>query len=1073
MIRGLFFLIIFLISIPFLYAQSELQNDERCNYAKRIKKYQIQDSIQQITDPKDLFEMGKCAIGANERELAKKYYQRILDQEALKNKLIYYQTLVVQCFNGTRVLNLDTLKVEVREQLGRDHDLLAVIDLVKVDKQFQERKKIKLDSIMPDILSRIKDKSVYKNYIATALQGMSKDFSDKSKPKQAMSAALQMKDFVISNYPDCSFQTLSLYLTLGRRHLDIGNLDSATYYFAQSYEQTKLYHPYDFQTLSMMAINLADVEEQKGAYQKALKILNEVEGYLEKDSSAAIVYLPNIYNAMGINYKELKNRYKAIDYFRKTILFAEKASPGPSVKKLVAYSNISSEFLDIRELNLAENYAKKALDISYEILGEQHRFTAILLMKIGSINLTKREYGLAESYFERSLNLRKRLYGEHHNTLANVFINYSILYRDQEQYGKSISYIEKAIRIYRNQLGTYNQSIVDAYAQKSNTEFITGHYKAALASIEAAKQALICEGDFKSCADPIRYMELLDAEARLNFFNYTENGIGDLEEVLNMFEAVMVIFEYHIKMTEQVNDISELAANYESLFDYYVDALVLKSAETNDENYVKKAFTINDKGKNLGLYKSLDQRSQLLFSNIPKFIREELSSLKGKIKSIDQKLSRVKLEEQEKQTVLLDTLNNLLDRLSELNTQIKINYPAYNQLRNTNQSINFDAIIPETESGLAIVDYRILDSILISFSLYHGAIHVQRKKISPTFADELKHVLDRILKNKNDFLNNADEIQVLIQPIIDLPNDIRQIIIIPDEYLSALPFELLKINGVSLINTYAISYANSASILKIQREMNALGRSNNFAGFAPNYSTSIDTTHSKIYADLVRSGNWSLPYAQEEVDNISRLFDGNVFNNEKATKLNFFEAIRNTNIVHLSMHAEVDDDAPMNSRFIFNTINEEDDENLLLYELYNLQANANMVVLSACETGKGIFHKGDGVRSLGNGFLYAGVPSVVMSLWKVPDESTSKIMIAFYKYLKKGQSKSTALQNAKLDYLKNTIAVEQQHPYYWAGFILSGNNDPINLDMGWRIKPLLLFFLLGIFLFWILIKRPK
>ena len=128
--------------------------------------------------------------------------------------------------------------------------------------------------------------------------------------------------------------------------------------------------------------------------------------------------------------------------------------------------------------------------------------------------------------------------------------------------------------------------------------------------------------------------------------------------------------------------------------------------------------------------------------------------------------------------------------------------------------------------------------------------------------------------------------------------------------------------------------------------------------------------------------------------------------------------------------AEANNEQPMNSRFVFDPSNDNDTNNLLLYELYNLQSNASLVVLSACETGKGSYHKGDGIRSLGNGFFYAGVPNVVMSLWKVPDESTSKIMTAFYKHLQSSASKSQALRQAKLDYLENVIAVEQRHPYY-------------------------------------------
>ena len=297
-----------------------------------------------------------------------------------------------------------------------------------------------------------------------------------------------------------------------------------------------------------------------------------------------------------------------------------------------------------------------------------------------------------------------------------------------------------------------------------------------------------------------------------------------------------------------------------------------------------------------------------------------------------------------------------------------------------------------------------------------------------------------------------------------MPQSINKLVIIPDKYLSSFPFEILNFNDKLLINRFAISYSNSLSILENQRNMNPNGQPFSFSGFAPHYQKNIDTTDSQIYAQLVRSGQWELPFALEEVNYISELFRGEKYINELATKSNFFEALKNSKIVHLSMHAEADNENPMNSKFIFDTENEDDEKNLLLYELYNLQANSNLVVLSACETGKGVFHNGDGVRSLGNGFLYAGVPSVVMSLWKVPDESTSKIMVNFYKHLKKGVTKSEALRKAKLDYLDNVIAPELGHPYYWAGFIISGNDDPIDLKSSWNFKTILLLSIFCLFL---------
>jgi len=119
-----------------------------------------------------------------------------------------------------------------------------------------------------------------------------------------------------------------------------------------------------------------------------------------------------------------------------------------------------------------------------------------------------------------------------------------------------------------------------------------------------------------------------------------------------------------------------------------------------------------------------------------------------------------------------------------------------------------------------------------------------------------------------------------------------------------------------------------------------------------------------------------------------------------------------------------------------------------------------LACLSACNTGFGKLKSGEGVISLAKGFFYAGVPSVMMSLWSVPDKATSEIMTSFFEALKEGDGKADALRKAKLKYLSsaddNTAA-----PYYWASFTVIGDNQPVKVDQelsGWKSLLLILLF---------------
>ncbi len=132
----------------------------------------------------------------------------------------------------------------------------------------------------------------------------------------------------------------------------------------------------------------------------------------------------------------------------------------------------------------------------------------------------------------------------------------------------------------------------------------------------------------------------------------------------------------------------------------------------------------------------------------------------------------------------------------------------------------------------------------------------------------------------------------------------------------------------------------------------------------------------------------------------------------------------------------------MNNRILFNS--SESDSDLHLYEVLNLDINAILVVLSACETGSGDLQEGEGIMSLTRGFHYAGTPALIMSLWPAYDLPSIEIMEGFYRELSKNSKMADALRTSKLDYLNNAKS-SSSHPGLWANYQLSGVNNPLLL----------------------------
>ena len=234
-----------------------------------------------------------------------------------------------------------------------------------------------------------------------------------------------------------------------------------------------------------------------------------------------------------------------------------------------------------------------------------------------------------------------------------------------------------------------------------------------------------------------------------------------------------------------------------------------------------------------------------------------------------------------------------------------------------------------------------------------------------------------------------------------------------------------------LIKKHEISYNFSALLWSemVQKQYEEKG----LLAVAPSFN------HSNMNESRYALG--ALNHTQTEAQYISGLFNGDTLIGSQATSQAFLESAQSYGILHLATHAQVNMDQIEKSCLYFSP-DSLSNENLYISDLYNLNFPTDLVVLSACETGVGEVIKGEGVVSLARGFAYAGASSIVTSLWRVRDNSTSEFMKVFYENLKNGERKSEALRNAKLDFIDSNP--QYAHPFYWAPFVGIGNMEEID-----------------------------
>jgi CHAT domain-containing protein len=273
--------------------------------------------------------------------------------------------------------------------------------------------------------------------------------------------------------------------------------------------------------------------------------------------------------------------------------------------------------------------------------------------------------------------------------------------------------------------------------------------------------------------------------------------------------------------------------------------------------------------------------------------------------------------------------------------------------------------------------------------------------------------------------------QLLIQPIEDLlPNDPQsQVIFIPQDALFLAPFPALQdANGTYLIEKHTILTAPSIQVLELtQKQQQQIQESIQGVVVVGNPTMpSFSDTPGSLPVQLP-----SLPGTEKEALAIAKLYGTQPLLGEQATKSALFQRLPNARIIHLATHGLLDDAGGFFSSIALAPTSQ-DNGFLTAREILSLKLNAELVVLSACNTGRGDIN-GDGVVGLSRSFIAAGIPSVVVSLWEVPDIPTAALLTAFYQNLKNGADKAQALRQAMLQTQK-----AYPDPVNWAAFTLVG-----------------------------------
>jgi len=721
---------------------------------------------------------------------------------------------------------------------------------------------------------------------------------------------------------------------------------------------------------------LGDDSKALEFYNKALKVAQDTNNKIEESR-----HLANI----GVTYHVLGDFKSAIEYYNRALEIVRKnKNPNLEVNYL---GNMGNLYYDMEKYDTAAKFLNQSLNLAREIkykTGEGNQ-----LLKLGDLNYLLKDYETSFNYYQQAFKIGDRIKGSRLLWLSNTGMASAC--EKQKQYQKSLNF-----------------------------------YQAAINELEKVRSVLSTE-DFK---------------------------VGFLERKIDVYEKT-------IQLLEKLHEQQPL------------------------KGYDRQSFQFAEKAKARAFLDLLAEARADVSKGVDQKFKQQERNVLGEISHIQTNLRDSNLIEREWER-LTSELKQVEEKQEALKREIRrsnvkyanLVYPEPYDLDQVQEKIvNKNTALLEfflgEESSYVWVITR--EKSLLHFLPKRSDIEKDVEKYLKTISKPVSltnplskhHALGFKLYNK------------LLAPFADSFKNKSNLIFIPDGILFYLPFETLIIKKVEnneqafyLLKDFTISTAPSSSVLCYLQEGREKARQKKMQllAFGDPHFVSVQEIAAARWEKLVDEDSLTLdkkmseteitvrglyqqrgfqfkrlPFSGTEVKEIGDLFPAKkkvIYLGEKAKEeIVKREPLETFKYIHFATHGIIEQKVPSRSGIVL-TLNENSSEDgfLQVNEIFNLKLDADLVVLSACKTGLGKLRKGEGIVGLTRAFMYAGTPSVIVSLWNINDRSTASFMKNFYEQLIKGKDKAEALQQAKLQMLQSERKL-YHHPFFWAPFVLIGNSE--------------------------------
>jgi CHAT domain-containing protein/Tfp pilus assembly protein PilF len=922
--------------------------------------------------------------------------------------------------------------------------------------------------------------------------GLGQIYRQQGKYDTALAAAHQAFD-ILHEYSlredDLAWEIFSLF---AGTYSDRGELDSALAYnnralllfpTPEGEQRTKVSNSYN---------SIAGIYQARGDYLRALTPYMKALEILRVDLGEKHPDIAGLYNNIAVIYMRLGDYDLSLEYHLKSLAILDETLESGHPAFGIRYNNIAMVYRSKGEFDKALEFGEKSKAIFVKKLGAKHPNVAGVVNNIGRTYADMKEYKRALESYEEALTIWEEKLGQKHPNVTQSYFNIGEAYGKLGDPENAVSWLEKSLRIRRETLGEKNVKVAQSYNGLASVYAYRQKLDSALQYYQMALIALVEEfSDTTIYANPrmLKSPSDLDLLASLSAKGETLNRRYEGNHQLDGLKASLDAYECAAQLVETIRhgygaEGSKLQLG-RTAFNVYEQAVrvALKLFDiTGDAAYTSIAFSFAERSKAGVLRDAIAESHAQHFTGIPDSLLEQESGLRMEIAYDETQLQKEKEKKGEANVAKIARWESAgfesHRKYAALVDGFEKHYPAYHSLKYQTNIVSPQELQKQmSDDKTMLLEYIIGDSTVTLFAVTKNRCIAKSQSLHSSLTD-LVTQFRRAITNLDveGYVDLAHRLHTyLLAPVREELKGIRKLIIIPDGILNYLPFEALltkparkkptvDFSGLPyLIRDFEISYQLSARFLLEGEGKTDANDGEMFAGWAPVFADK-PWRASGVLSAAVKSGAADegnrkaitrsitvdgerfaeLKESENEVTSIEKLFEvhgrpAKVFlrgaAKESELKSQDAETYR---FIHIATHGLINEEDPKLSGIIFAAPDSGSSEDGVLYagEVYNLRLNADLVVLSACQTGLGTIAKGEGILGLTRGFMYAGARNVLVSLWQVADKSTADLMVQFYRNILMGQPYSTALRKAKLSLIAGT---KYAHPVEWSPFVLTGH----------------------------------